>query len=296
VDDPLTGGRPDGAEPPDPDRPEGATVGPDRDPARLARAVVAAGRHLIRVLSMADGLFDRGERHYLLGSAVSRLGRLIDAYLDRVRSDANGEIEKNPYYYLMPAWVGDRWQSIEILQRVVVGIRGRWGAEEDEYFKELSSYYRGWSTTEGGEPLEPPPGRKCGPPPQRPPLEVLPGERAQLEVSVPHFELAHGDVVFGHQFVQPDEDVRTRGSGEEENEPRDERLYDRYVEGVPLAKIIEELRQHGKDEGWEVIATPPGIWMAVHRFAERHWLPKPVHGQKTNHRRRPPGHTTSEGR
>jgi hypothetical protein len=71
-----------------------------------------------------------------------------------------------------------------------------------------------------------------------------------------------------------------------DNEARDEWIYDQYVSGKKLSLIILELNElcRKNGQGWDLIESPPGIKMAVQRFAYRKGIPNPRHSQKINHR------------
>lgn len=65
-----------------------------------------------------------------------------------------------------------------------------------------------------------------------------------------------------------------------ENEDRDARMYDLYVDGIPLKMIRAQI----KEKGWRVPNNLEAITHAVQRYAKRHGYPKPGHGDKLNHR------------
>ena len=58
------------------------------------------------------------------------------------------------------------------------------------------------------------------------------------------------------------------------NEPRDRRIYEQCVAGVPYAEIIAELQANA--HGWKRISSGQGIRSAALRYAERNRLPAPT--------------------
>lgn len=66
-------------------------------------------------------------------------------------------------------------------------------------------------------------------------------------------------------------------SPKNENDERDQYIYDSRVKQVPYKRIIAEIK---RNNSWDYIDSHQGVKRAADRFAERQGLPKPPQGKR----------------